>query len=88
MFYRASAFNQSLGMWDISKVVDMTLMLESSGLTRNNYDATLNGWAALPIKQPNVKLGALGLNFSASGQNGRNTLTGSPNNWVITDSGR
>jgi surface protein len=82
MFLNASAFNQNLGTWDISSVVDMVSMLNGSGLNTANYDATLIGWAAQTV-QPNVILGANGLNYSETGQLGRDILVNTPN-WTIT----
>ncbi|MCB0372830.1 MAG: BspA family leucine-rich repeat surface protein, partial [Muricauda sp.] len=44
MFKNASAFNQSLGTWDIGAAGDMTGMLDNTGLSTENYNATLIGW--------------------------------------------
>ncbi|WP_037328883.1 BspA family leucine-rich repeat surface protein, partial [Runella zeae] len=44
MFAGARAFNQNLGSLNISLVTDMTDMLSNSGLSVDNYDATLTGW--------------------------------------------
>jgi len=82
MFAGATAFNQSLATWNISNVVNMTAMLNNSGLSIANYDATLIGWAGQTV-QAGVNLGATGLQYCA-GAAARTTLTGAPNNWVIT----
>jgi len=82
MFFDATAFNQSLATWNISNVVNMTAMLNNSGLSIANYDATLIGWAGQTV-QTGVNLGATGLQYCA-GAAARATLTGAPNNWVIT----
>jgi len=61
-FFDAGAFNQNLGGWDISSVTTMENMLGNSGLSTENYDATLTGWAAQTV-QSEVELGANGLTY-------------------------
>ncbi len=87
MFQNASAFNQDIGAWNISNLNagffnGAFRMLDNSGLSTANYDATLIGWAAQTV-QPNVQLGANGLKYCNSVAE-RNTLTSAPNNWVIS----
>jgi len=60
----------------------MSSMLNNSGLSTANYDATLTGWSTQTL-QPNVTLGAVGLRY-CNGQAARSVLTSSPNNWIIT----
>ncbi|MFD2568059.1 BspA family leucine-rich repeat surface protein [Pseudotenacibaculum haliotis] len=66
MFARATNFNQSLGNWDISNVSKMSGMLDSSGLSKVNYDATLIGWNNLPSLQIGVSVGAYELQYCSS----------------------
>ena len=72
MFNNATNFDQNLGNWDISNVPDMTNMFANSGLSTNNYDNTLTGWAAQTV-QSGVTLGADGLHY-CNGETARNTL--------------
>ncbi|MEE4330844.1 MAG: BspA family leucine-rich repeat surface protein [Wenzhouxiangella sp.] len=64
-FENASAFDRNLGSWAIGNVTDMTEMLDGSGLSTSNYDATLVGWAAQNV-QSGVTLGASGLEYCAT----------------------
>ena len=80
MFSGASSFNQNLGGWDVSSVEDMVIMLNNSGLSVANYDATLIGWASQNV-QDDVELGALGLEY-CNGAGARNNLI-SNHNWDI-----
>jgi len=57
MFRDASAFNQNLVGWDISNVTNASNMLDRSGLSRENYDATLIAWSDLTLT-PGLTLGA------------------------------
>ncbi|MFK7937292.1 MAG: BspA family leucine-rich repeat surface protein [Saprospiraceae bacterium] len=49
MFNEAYNFNQNIGSWDITSLVGvdaLTNVLTLSGMSTDNYDATLTGWAA------------------------------------------
>jgi len=82
MFLGATSFNQNLGSWDISNVIDMSNMLDNSGIDISNYDSTLIGWSAQSVK-PNVPLGAAGRQFCNSATQ-RAILINAPNNWNIS----
>jgi len=82
MFQNSTIFNQDLSSWNIEQVINMFNMLDNSGLSVENYDNTLIGWAFQQI-QPNVTLGALNLQYSSSGELARNFLINEPNNWTI-----
>ncbi len=45
MFREAGDFTSNLGGWNISQVTDIRDMLQFSGLTLQDYDSTLRGWA-------------------------------------------
>jgi surface protein len=64
MFDGATAFNKSLGDWNIVSVTNMENMLDNSGLSTANYDATLFGWREVILSEGTpfgITLGALGL---------------------------
>ena len=84
MFWQAYAFDQSLATFDISSVTSMDQMLSYSGMSQNNYDATLIAWEAA-TKQNNVALGAINLSFCAATNERFNLIT--VNGWTITGDG-
>ncbi len=89
MFQGAAAFDRNLGAWDVSNVVDMTSMFAggaSVGLSLDNYDALLEGWAQLPV-QPGVDFDA-GTSYynPTTSLTARNVLR-VDNQWTITDAG-
>ncbi|MCC5941835.1 MAG: BspA family leucine-rich repeat surface protein [Balneolaceae bacterium] len=79
MFEGAESFDQSLGGWDVSGVPDMSSLFNFSNLSRENYDATLIGWAAQDLES-DVTLGAGGRTYCAT--DARNILV-SDFNWEI-----
>ncbi len=88
MFRSASAFDHSLENWNLTSVNNNDLvfdgieaMLDNSGLSRNNYEATLNAWATNPNTPNNLELGALSLQYCD--ETGRNILL-IDNTWTIT----
>ncbi len=82
MFFSADVFDQNLGSWDMSKVTNAVDMLDGTGLSVQNYDATLIGWAAQEDLVADLVLGADGLQY-CQGETGRTILTSAPNNWTI-----
>ncbi len=90
VFSQATSFNQSLGDWDISNATNMALMLRNSGLSKENYDQTLIGWAHLEAEETKIPtdlfLNADNLIYCL-GIDARNTLTSAPYNWTILDAG-
>ena len=89
MLINATSFNQDLGDWDISGVNSMYAMLSNTGMSVENYDNTLIGWATLDANETQIPsdilLGADGLKYCAS-QTERDLL-GATYNWTITDAG-
>ena len=85
MFDYATAFNQNLGSWLIPSCSNMASMLNSCGMDKTNYSATLTGWAGqAPNIQSNVTLGATGIQYDTPGSASRAILTSAPYNWTIT----
>jgi len=84
MFKGATSFNQDLSSWNIINVRFLFAMLDNSGLSLNNYDQLLEGWAALPLRS-NVTFGAPNL-FYCSGVAARANIIANFN-WSIFDAG-
>lgn len=83
MLINAGDFDQSLADWNVENVSDMAAML--IGLSIENYDATLNGWATQNLKS-SVSFGAGSSQF-CEGEAARQILTDTFN-WNITDGGK
>ena len=97
MFSNASAFDQSLADWDISSMEPRTIngsnmaaMFQGIGLSLENYDATLTGWATLDAGETQIPT-----NINFDGGNSlycfsefdRQALIDTYG-WTITDGGR
>ncbi|UOY07157.1 BspA family leucine-rich repeat surface protein [Muricauda sp. SCSIO 64092] len=62
MFSGAGAFDRNLGEWDLGALTNGTDMLDNSGLSVANWDATLIGWEGRGLSNtPTVAVGAYGL---------------------------
>ncbi|WP_421812927.1 BspA family leucine-rich repeat surface protein [Flagellimonas sp.] len=86
MFENATSFDRSLGNWDVSKVEDMETIFEGSGLSTQNYDATLIAWNNLPSLQNGVQFDG-GYSQYCSSEVARQNLIDTYG-WNITDGGK
>lgn len=103
MFENATAFNQSIGGWNISRLTTMNNLLNNCGMSYENYSKTLVGWAnyvASTGLATGRTLGATGRKYTGSKysagtyQNAKTartyltTATGSGGaGWTISDAG-
>jgi surface protein len=100
MFSNAFAFNQNLGAWRPRTAgVNMTFMLNSCGMSTENYSRTLIGWANYVSSNGNlpsgVTLGAAGRTYNCvnyitgatytNGGAARTYLDTSTPNWTINN---
>jgi len=89
MLRNTTAFNQDISDWNIANVTDFTnFMLLKTNLdySATNLDLIYNKWSLQAVK-PNISISFGTIKYTASGQSGKNVLTGAPNNWTITDGG-
>jgi surface protein len=88
MFFNAIVFNQNLGSWNLNANVDLSIMLNNSGMDCANYSATLVGWNANPTTPNGRTLGAFGRTYGPQATAARANLvlaTGSGGKgWTIT----
>lgn len=85
MFYLASSFNQSLGLWGVGSVTTANGMFSYSGISTATYDIILSGWDGQTL-QNNVPLGAVGKTYCTAATDRQNIITNY--NWIITDAGQ
>jgi hypothetical protein len=74
MLWNATAFNQPLDTWKLNSSVDLTDMLNNSGMDCNNYSNMLNGWANEPNCPTSRSLGAKGITYNSTGSVARTLL--------------
>lgn len=86
MFENATSFDRGLGNWNVSKVQDMEAMFKGSGLSTENYDATLIAWNNLPSLQNEVEFDG-GNSQYCSSETARQNLIDTYG-WNITDGGK
>ena len=88
MFFQATSFNQDLGAWDLSSVQALESVdggfLESTSLSRTNYDRTLIGWAGQSLTD-GLTLGVSGTSYCDSEP--FRTHIENEFSWTITDAG-
>ena len=84
MFYDAANFNQNIGDWNLKSLTGASYVLYSSGLSCDNYNKTLIGWANKIDTPNNIDLGDLSLLVYSSTQaiTARNTLISK--GWIIS----
>ncbi len=92
MFNSADSFDQNLGSWGLNiNGVSMGAMFSNSGLSLQNYSATITGWADNPNTPEGITLGASGLNYCNSIIEIYSFLTTPVNQngkgWTIDDNG-
>ncbi len=87
MLIGAEKFDQNLGAWNLEKVTNIRNMLNDTGLSTANYDATLIGWAENSNTPSGLDLGASNLTYCL-GEAARNILIDIGGlNWTISDGG-
>lgn len=92
IFASALAFTQPINNWNISNVTSAVNFMNgksAANYSTANLDAiynTTNGWASRPVKA-NISINFSTIKYTAAGSAGKAILTGSPNNWIITDGG-
>lgn len=87
MFNESVAFNQDIGLWNVSNVTNFDNFManrSAANYSAANLDSIYNGWSLLTLS-PNESISFGTINYTAAGQEGKNILTNSPNNWVIVD---
>ena len=88
-FSGSTQFNVNLGSWNIEKLLSANFAFDNSGMSLENYSATLVGWADGEGEVPNdVTLGAEGEHVCANSdaEDAHKTLI-EDNGWTIEDEG-
>ena len=89
MFFGAIAFDQNIGNWNVSNVTNFTSMFQGKTPTTFssvNLDFIYNGWSLRTVKT-NIIISFSSAKYTSASSSGRAILTGTPNNWSITDGG-
>jgi surface protein len=90
MFNGATAFNQDIGSWNVSNVTNFGSFMEgkaAANYSAANLNSIYNGWGSRAV-QPNLSISFGSIKYNSTAQSSKNILTGSPNNWTITDGGQ
>jgi gliding motility-associated-like protein len=83
MFADAEDFNQNIGTWTLNPAVNLSNMLNNSGMDCSNYSATLIDWSANPSTPNGRTLGATGRQYGINAVAARSNLT-TTKGWTIT----
>lgn len=86
MFQNATAFNHSLGSWELNASVNLSNFLNNSGLSCLNYGETLKGWAANAATPSGRNLGAVGQTYGTEAEDAREALV-TGKGWTINGDG-
>ncbi|MEM6602259.1 MAG: BspA family leucine-rich repeat surface protein, partial [Verrucomicrobiota bacterium] len=84
LFSLALKFDQDLGGWELTNVTKMNGMLNKSGLSQENYNQTLIGWAAAETTPTDLVLNAFGLTFCGEAAQAARTKLIEQLGWQIT----
>ncbi|WP_375334507.1 BspA family leucine-rich repeat surface protein [Flagellimonas sp. C4] len=89
MFLNATSFDQDLGGWDMSNLNTAFDMFSNSGMSIQNYSATLIGWSQQPFLSSNLTIGTAGLQYclGSTGAQARQALIDTWNWTFDGDSG-
>jgi hypothetical protein len=85
MFSDSKSFNQPIGVWNVSNVLDMNFMFDNSIFSTMNYDNLLINWSQLSLRN-NVKFSAGTTKYSQIATSARQSLIDNFG-WIITDGG-
>ena len=87
MFFFANSADPDMSSWNVSSVTNMNGMLSGSGLSTANYDAFLINLADNNASVSDVKLVALGIEYSSNDAKMAKDTLESDRGWTITDGG-
>lgn len=85
----ALPFNQPIGNWNVSNVTSFAGFMAgktTAVFSTTNLDSIYSGWGSRPV-QSGITITFGTAKYTAAGSDGRATLVGASNNWVITDGG-
>ena len=85
MFANATAFNQDIGVWNFSNVLNISNILDNSGLTTKTYNTILNSFALSTTLPKGLNFGGSGLVYSPDGKISHDYLSSSIGKALIFD---